>query len=368
MTISLEKDTLLSALQASSRFSTSHALTTGLSNGCLCVLDRSTLTIHTTNLNDFYRTTLDVTSEDKVTFYVENRKLIEFLPLISDRKIDLFITDTHLSIKTSDSSSSFPIVLNPEFPPIPSLDVPLVSLPQEIFTHMKKILYSSSKDESKPVLNGIYCSFTEKNVVCVTTDGFRLSITQMAPVEGLLCSFILSARFCSEMLSLSKEEKSVSMALDDQRNMVWFSFGRTTLVTRIIDGQFPPYEKVVPDNHTTRIVLSSAELEQDMKRIGIFARDLSNIVICTFSKDEATFTTKKSSNNPSTISRRPISFEGTDVKIAFNYRFILEYLTAIPDEEVSILLGTSLSPVLFLSPKDSSLKHVIMPLRTEDLD
>lgn len=368
MTISLEKDILLSALQASSRFSTSHSLTTGLSNGCLCVLDTNTLTIHTTNLNDFYRTTLDVSSEEKATFYVENRKLIEFLPLISDKKIELSLSDTHLSIKTADSSTSFPVVLNPEFPPIPSLETPLVSLPREFFSDMKKILYSASKDESKPVLNGIYCSFTEKQVVCVTTDGFRLSIAQGAPVEGLLCSFILSARFCSEMLSLAKDSENISMALDDQRNMVWFSFGKTTLVTRIIDGQFPPYEKVVPESHTTRIVLSSAELEQDMKRIGIFARDLSNIVICTFSKEAATFTTKKSSSSPATVSHRPVSFEGTDVKIAFNYRFILEYLTSISDEEVSILLGTPLSPVLFSSSKDTSLKHIIMPLRTEDLD
>ena len=176
---------------------------------------------------------------------------------------------------------------------------------------------------------------------------------------------LVPAEFLLELARIAKDKKELRMSYLDKEKMVYFQAGDEGFYTRLIEGDFPPYERVIPTEKKTTIVVEREELIKKVKLISIFAREHSSIVICTFKKGEVVLAPKieSSTDNSST---QEIALEGDEMKVAFNFKFLLEFLNVMDKEEIIIELLRPDAPVVLKQKGDTHFLHIIMPIRIQE--
>jgi DNA polymerase-3 subunit beta len=226
------------------------------------------------------------------------------------------------------------------------------------------VLFSAATDEGRPILTGIRIIQKDKETIFVATDGYRLSVKKVALKTKNPLDLLVPARALKEMTKACFEDKELktihlASAADGQ---ISFSVGDTEIRTRLIDGEYPNYEKIIPTKHNTRVLLEKSTLEKAVKSAAIFARDNANII--RFHIENQTLTV--SANSPQAgedeidIEAR-VDGEGGDM--ALNGRFLLEFLANYQEDEVLFEMTGALNPGVFRPAKDDSYLHIIMPVR-----
>ena len=254
-----------------------------------------------------------------------------------------------------------------EFPPLPQFkDDKKVSLPQEnIKAMVKKTSFAVSTDESRYVLNGLFVSLKEGKMTVVATDGRRLALVdeEVEISEKSSGEFIIPAKAVNELTRLFQEkgeveiklgENQASFALKDDKG---FS---VLLITKLIEGNYPNYRQVIPNEMKERVSLVREELLHALRRAEIMTSEKANSVKLTFSRNNLTIT----ANSPEVGEAREtiaISYKGNDISIAFNPSYLIDPLNALTEDEVFFELIDELSPgVLKIN---GPFLYVVMPMR-----
>ena len=229
----------------------------------------------------------------------------------------------------------------------------------------REIAYAAAADESRPVLTGVRFSVFGDQLVVVATDGFRLSRKTIADSRFKIADpIILPARTIQELARIVGEsnEGEVEMATIAENNQVIFACDGVEIVSRVLEGNFPDVDKIIPSQFKTEVVIERVELERSLRQAGIFARENSNIV--KFIVHSSRFIVKAQAaqlgENESEIE---IEKEGEDGEIAFNYRFVLDFLASVTGERIVLKINDSLSPGVWMEEKNKNLIHLIMPVR-----
>jgi len=206
---------------------------------------------------------------------------------------------------------------------------------------------------------------TGEEAVIVATDGYRLSLKR-APlplVEGE--DVVVPAKTLQEVVKISQETKeSENINIKEaQGAQLCFLIGDTEIYTRVIDGEYPNFEKIIPKQHQTRCVFQKDQLLNAVKSVSIFARDSANIIKFHIENGETVLSanTPQVGKNKVTI---PTEVDGEGGDIAFNSRFILEFLNHLQDEQFIFEMTGSLNSGVFKRVKDDDFLHIIMPVRT----
>jgi len=228
------------------------------------------------------------------------------------------------------------------------------------------VLFAAAADEGRPLLTGVRLKGTESGLVLAATDGYRLSLKKTKMSLGKIVDAVVPARALGEVVKVGQEEKDaegVRVAQGDSGQLS-FVVGDTTVHTRLIEGEYPNFEKIIPKTHTTRALLDRESLTRAVKSAAIFARDNANIVRLSLGAQRAAV----SANTPQVGENRveleaKIDGEGGD--IAFNSRFLLEFLANFTGDELLFEMTGSLNPGVFKPVKDDSYLHIIMPVRVQ---
>jgi len=198
----------------------------------------------------------------------------------------------------------------------------------------------------------------------VATDGYRLSLRRVALAIKKLSGAIIPARSLSEVVKLGseeKEEKTIRVGLAGARQ-AGFVVGDTTLLTRLIDGEYPNFERIIPKSFTTRALIEKEPFLRAVRSAAIFARDNANIVRLNLDKQKITV-----SANAAQVGTNSVEIEakidGDGGEIAFNSRFLMDFLTNFPEEEFLFEMTGALNSGVFKPVKDESYLHIIMPVR-----
>ena len=197
----------------------------------------------------------------------------------------------------------------------------------------------------------------------VATDGFRLSLIKTKKEENVP-KMLVPKSFLEEVIRLTKEEKEVGMRFSEKEKIVAFSSGDTTLYSRLIDGDFPPFEKVLPAEYKTRVVADREELLRNTRIVSVFAREVSNIILLKADKKGITLSPKTDiEGQNSTLQDADV--EGVEQAVAFNFKFVLDFLSHIEGKKVVIEILRPDAPVVFKIDGDKNFLHVIMPVRIQ---
>ena len=310
---------------------------------------------------------IDATVTDQGAVTVPPRLLTEVIGSLAGEEIRLE-ADEHNTLKVESSRTSFRIrgMSAADFEMLPPMSEPVrFEIPQhDMHTILSQTVFATSRDETRPILTGALFKIAPGGIDVVATDTYRLALRKMTAdislEEGR--SAIISERALNEVLRVldPESEETIGMSLSDSQ--VQFSIGGVNIGSRLIEGQFPNYEKVLPDESDRRVTVGRAELTNTLRRMLIVAREDANRVVLRGADGLLTITADSQDIGHAEEQISAV-LEGDEPEIAFNARYLLDALGAIEQDEVVMELSQPLSPGT-LKPKDSDdYVYVIMPMQ-----
>lgn len=258
------------------------------------------------------------------------------------------------------NSSEFPKIFEGEKELLFEIEV------QELKKAIGRVYFASSTDEGRPVLTGVLLKVDE-NIQMIATDGYRLSMQLVRKTgkkkQGI--SLLVPARVLKQLLLfLSEKEGLVAFYKSKTNNQIIVATNDNIIVGRLLDGDFPPYEKIIPKSLETTAILDAEEFLKAVKTCAVFARESANIVRMKLEKDGIYF----SANSPQVgenVVKLDVGVEGEENEIAFNIRFLLDLLSNMEATEVVFEMTGPLNPGTFKIRNDDSFLHIIMPVRIQ---
>lgn len=364
MELTVSKNTLRDALLSSSHFTSSKFSSTPILQGILFSVRRDSLSLTSTNLSGFFCTQIPAVVAQEGSVVVESRTLLDFLGLLETEDVTLILRQGVLIIHKGKVKGSFATFEASDFPQPPIIEGKEYLLAKDTLLNINSILFSSSKDESRPHLTGINLSVREDKTYLATTDGFRLSVATLSGAQNYP-SVTIAASVFSEVIRLGGE-KEVKIIYSPTTKTIKFILPNTEIYSQIIEGDFPAFEKVIPESTTTKITLKKDEFLQNIKIAAVFTRNQSSVMIFEISEQGVVIRPKEIEGKGAEAFCEVEEFSGNKLKIAFNYRFVLEFLANTRGDRIVMEATQSTAPCIFRSQETKNLVHVIMPLRTEE--
>nr|NGX33352.1 DNA polymerase III subunit beta [Candidatus Anoxychlamydiales bacterium] len=266
-------------------------------------------------------------------------------------------------------SSHFKIngMVKSEFPSLPDItkatQIPISS------TTLKEMLYrtyfSAAREDSRFVLNGIYMKVDKKIASFISTDGKRLSkmFTNIDIDPSFQGSYILPLKAVEEMVKLlSDDEQLVNLSL--MHDKVFLESSNLTLITKLLSGEYPDVEKVIPTNTTTTMILHREELITLLRQVALFTPDSSGSVRFIFDQGELQLTALSSDIGEGTVSM-PVDYSKEKLEVAFNPFYFMDILRHSKDETINFSIQDAYNPGMITD--STSATFVIMPMRLNDL-
>ena len=226
-----------------------------------------------------------------------------------------------------------------------------------------EVAFAAAADESRPVLTGVRFAKTDKKLIVVATDGFRLSRKEILSTENFsLNTILILPSHTIQDLARVVEDGDVSMYLMVQNNQVIFDTGKTQIISRILEGNFPDVDKIIPKEFRTQVIVDRSELLRAVRAASIFARESNNIVKFSVLSSQCSVTASGGQTGESeSIIEAEVT--GDELQISFNYKYVVDFLNSQSCEWIIMKFNEATTPAVFVPEKDESLVHLIMPVR-----
>ena len=384
MKLTIPQESFARALNIASRFTTPKVQLPILANVYLSA-KKNTLTISATNLEISVSLQIpsDITEDGDIT--IPARTLTDIITNLKKGDVSISTDDALVLIKASGFNGKVPGMPGDDFPVVPKeLGKTAISIKTADFSDaLSKMLYAVSVDESRPILTGVLCILKNKELTLVSTDGFRLSKTTLALDTEGEGTFIVPKGIVSEIVRTKDEGDTLSFSYTKEENQFICKIGNTILSSRLIDGNFPDFDRIIPKTTTTTILVGKSDLLRAVKIASIFAKDSANVIKMKIGESdlsisadssqkgneetvidaEVSDSNKKGESN--TTNHLSIALDGTSQAIAYNCKFIEDFLSNMIGDELSISLTTPSAPTIFSDLKDTGFLHIIMPIKLQ---
>jgi len=375
MKTSLLQENLVKGVNLVSRVVANKAQLPVLAN-ILLSTDKNRLKLSATNLETGMNLWLGGKIEGEGRLTVPAKIFSEVVSSLPQETVVLEKEGEGLKISCGRFKSKINGIAAEEFPLMPSLrDGKTIketfSLDREaVEKGLGQVAMAAATDESRPIFTGVKMELGEKKLRMAATDGYRLSVKTVLNLKGLKKqkSLVVPARALMELVraiaAAETEAKEVVLAATEEERQLIMAYGEVEVVTRILEGDFPDFDKIIPTSHTTSIVLDAEELLQAVRAAAVFAKDSANIVRFKVSDSGLLI----SANAPQ-VGENEVEVSckktGEDAEIAFNSRYLLEMLNVIEVKELRLEMSGPLSPGVFKPKEDNGLIHIIMPVRVQ---
>ncbi|HCR36032.1 DNA polymerase III subunit beta [Candidatus Woesebacteria bacterium GWC2_33_12] len=333
--------------------------------------DKSKLTLSATNLENSITTTIAAKIEKEGEITVNGKVFNEIITNLSSGPIDLGVLKEQIILTSFNFKSKILGSNTSDFPKLPKNlgKKPIVFEKDEFIKSLSKVLFSVSLDESRPILTGVLFVLESGNLSLVATDGFRLSEIKLKnKITSDDFSLIIPKSILNEIVRI-EEDGNIEMSYDKDNNQVLFKIEDILLSSRVIEGSFPDYKKIIPKTSENVINIDKFELEKAIKLSSVFARDAGNIIKLKI-KDQNLKVTAESANAGSQETeieiRTDSDTELAEVEIMFNFKFIEEVLKVIENDEVQIKITGQNTSAIFLDSKFPNFLHLIMPIKSQN--
>ncbi len=362
MKFTINKDTFLQGLQQVQHVVSSRATLPILSNVLIEAGD-GRIKLTTTDLDVGVSGTVEAQVEKKGATTLPARRLATIIRELPAEEVSVSVDGNNVA--SIESGPSFFKILGldmDEFPPLYVFEEPSeFKIEQKTLKDaLKKTAYAISTDETRYVLNGIFCRFKDGKMTLVATDGRRLAMVDndLEFPESQERDIIIPTKAVAELQRLLKDEGDVRMLVGESQ--IGFEMNTNILVSKLIDGNYPNFRQVIPGEAKERVTLDREMFLNTVSRISILSSDKSNSVKLKFSKDEIEI----GANSPDIGEAKeqiPVSYRGPEMTIAFNPEFLMAPLRNLDVDEVRLELIDEMSPGVLKI--DTPFLYVLMPMR-----
>lgn len=336
-----------------------------LSNVLLKV-ENGNLFLTTTNLEIAIETSTPVMESEDGALTVPVKLLLNYISLLPQEII--FVTtiqETSLHISCGSSDTTIKGIAFGEFPIIPKANEELIfQINLKTFHHaLSQTVFAAAIDERRPVLAGVYMKGEGKTLKLVATDSYRLAEKKISLDVDVNCSVIIPTQTSIELVRIIAKSEIENISIQASKNQIIFLIGSVTLISRLIEGVYPDYQKIIPtDSETTASIHPVLEFVTLLKRVNLFAQEHSNGIRFMVNEKGIECIADKSQTG-SEKAFFPCKVDGPEKEISFNAEFFIDALDNMEGDTVTLGINTSLTPGLLKNPQDETYVHIVMPLK-----
>jgi len=340
----------------------------------LLATDQGRLKLSATNLEIGITCWIGAKVEEDGATTVPARTFVDLVGALPAEKVDmaLIVRTQTLNVKCGRFENNVRGIDSTEFPILPSADdSKAIRIDAQVLrTMINQVVFAAAIDESRPILTGALAKFEGDKLTLAATDGFRLAVRTARlsePVQQPI-SIIIPARALAELGRVSgDQENPITINITPSKSQVLFHLDYIDLVSQLIDGNFPDYNQIVPKKKETRTVVGTAELLKACKAANVFARESNNIVKLNVEPGgelapghlTVQATSAETGDN---VGEMDAAIEGVPVQIAFNVKYLIDFLSVANAAQVSLDTTNASSPSRFTPVGDESFLCVIMPM------
>jgi DNA polymerase-3 subunit beta len=302
---------------------------------------------------------------------VPAKRLLDYVRLLPDTDLTIKFLENHwASITCGRSRTKMAGMSRESFPELPQMPEATNRISTGMLSSMiAKTIFAISMEESRFTLNGALLVIRPEGVVMVSTDGHRLAYIENVGengVENRPFQALVPKKAMSEILKLSQEAGAdAKTVISGDDNHLFFQFGERLLITRKLTGNFPDYERVLPKDHHQVVTLQRDEIKSAVERVAQFADERSRAIRVQFGPGEVKVFTSSVETGESEESV-PATYTGPEIDIGFNAQYLLDFLRAISQEQVSFELKDQKSAGEMRPAGDVGsyrYRYVVMPMR-----
>lgn len=250
-----------------------------------------------------------------------------------------------------------------DFPEVSEIEGTTVSIPVGEFTEtIDQVARSASRDETRPHLTGILLSIDGNSLRSVATDSYRLAVrkTKIDPAVSTPIEANVPARALQEATRIADGHESIAITLAERQ--ISFSTGSTLLVSRLIEGQFPDFEQLLPDSYEHVLDIDVSELHDAVRRVSLLAQRNSPLKV-SLSEGELEVSAQTTDIGEGHETLPAPDFSGEALEIGFNPDFLREGLDSVHTERAKFKLISAFRPGLIVAGEDEEFMYLVMPIR-----
>ena len=355
--------TLLKQLQAVNGASSSSTVLPILENFLFEIKDGS-LTISATDLQTSMTTSLPVESKEDGKVAVPSKILLETLKTLPDQPVAFSVDAQTFAIEISAGDGKYKLSgeNGEDFPRIPAVEnASSVSMPASVLAEaINKTIFAVSNDDLRPAMTGVYCQLSPQNITFVATDAHKLVRYRRNDTKSdTAASFILPKKALTLLkASLGTDDSAVS--LEYNSTSAFFRFGNINLICRLIDERYPDYDAVIPQNNPNKLTLDRSLFLNSLRRVVIFANKTTHQVRLKINGSELNISSEDVDFSNEAHERLSCQYEGEDMEIGFNAKFLIEMLGNLEGDEVTLEMSTPNRAGLLIPQTNNDNENVLM--------
>lgn len=384
MKISCIQENLKQGLQLVSNISNKN-INLPILNNVLIESNDGSIKLSTTNLEIGITCIIRGKIDESGSFTVDAKLLSDYVGLLPKERIDLTLTDNSLLIQCNNNKTKIKGISASDFPLIPQINKEncYIVNAENLRQALSQVLFATAKNESRPEICGVFLRVTENTLTITATDSYRLAErkllleTQSSVEDKTVIVPVRTLQEVTRMLSTYKDSidlpETLNMYIHD--GQISFEYDVVEIVSRLIEGNYPDYEQIIPKKQETSVIVSIPDLIKATKTASLFSKTGINdinieIVLGEEGSEKSMGMIKVMSmndqvgENTSTVSS---NITGLANGIVLNYSFLLDALQVMNSPEVKIEMIDSSSPCVLrptgIKDDSESYIHIIMPIR-----
>lgn len=336
-------------------------------NNILLKTENGVLKISSTNLEVAIITQARCRVEEDGEVTVSAKTFGDLVNNMPNQNITLKSSPTELVIDNENYHTSLRTLPPEDFPLIPKLDTkaPVMIDAQELKNSLDSVVFAASTNQTQPELCGVYLGLDGGNLKIVATDRYRLAEKTVVLKNGNSTSqAIIIPQKTAVEISRIIGNQSGDVELVINSNQVGVNFNDTQIISRLVDGQYPDYQQIIPDKFLTTAVLTKQSLISALKAASVFCQNNNSVKFNLDSKTQKLVITAESSDLGKSEVGLQAVVEGSGGEMIFNHRYVLDCLNNLETDNLIIKIIDDNSPCLILPEGDKSYLYLVMPIKS----
>ena len=302
-------------------------------------LNNNALTVSASDLETTMASVLNVESDNQGQVAIPAKLLLDTLKTFPQQPLT-FVVESNNTIEISSNHGKYALAYSSsdEFPKTIALDNPSQTIvPSEILsTAINKTIFAAGNDDLRPVMSGVFFQFSTEGLTFVATDAHKLVKYSRTDVQANeTAEFIMPKKQLNILKAiLATSEEQVKIEYNDSNAK--FSFGDTELVCRLIDGKYPNYEAVIPKENPNQLTINRNQFLNSVRRVSIFSNKTTHQIRLRIAGAELNISAEDIDYSNKAEERLTCDYQGDDIQIGFNSRFLSEMLSNITADDVQL--------------------------------
>ncbi|HTE01200.1 MAG TPA: DNA polymerase III subunit beta [Mucilaginibacter sp.] len=322
------------------------------------------LTISATDLQTSMTTSLTVEAKENGRIAIPSRILLDTLKSLPEQPIAFNIDDNTFAIEINAGDGKYKLSgeNGEDFPKIPVVEnASSVNLPASVLAEaINKTIFAVSNDELRPAMTGVYCQLSTSHLTFVATDAHKLVRYRRKDAKAASTASFILPKKALNLLKSALPSDDVNVSVEYNSTSAFFKFSNINLVCRLIDERYPDYEAVIPQNNPNKLTIDRQAFLGSLNRVAIYANKTTHQVRLKINGSELNISSEDIDFANEAHERLSCQYDGEDMEIGFNARFLIEMLKNLSSEEVMLEMSTPNRAGLLLPQNGDENEDVLM--------